>query len=121
LEAGDVGGATEYTAQARLFIEERGMRHYMPLAELAEGRQLIAQGELLPALDKLSSAEQAASEMGMRPAVLHAQSQAAQVLDRLGRHSEAEEKTRQARDTASAIADLFDDDEMRGLYLRKFL
>jgi hypothetical protein len=76
-----------------------------------------AQGHEDEALQSFSHAEEHALELQMRPLVWQSRAGAAQVLSGAGRASEAEAKRSDAREMIEEIAGLFEDEELRGMFL----
>jgi tetratricopeptide (TPR) repeat protein len=118
LAQGDLAGAAELVAQARLSIEASAMKNYRPVVDLTEAQVMNARGEPERALERLVQAEQLALELGLTPLVLSVRVEAARTLRRLGRAAEADEKLRQARAAGDEIAALFEDDAMKEKYLQ---
>jgi tetratricopeptide (TPR) repeat protein len=109
--------AADLVAQARAYAEERQMRHVYPLVALTEGRVSASRQRHDEALRAFHRAESLAKELGMRPTVWQAQAGAARALEALGRASEAEAKRSEARLLIDEIAALFQDVQLRSLYL----
>ena len=105
-------------ADAREYVEERGMKHVYPLVSLVEGQVKSASGDNEGALESFMRVEDLALEMGMRPMAWHGRSGAAQALSELGRNDEAGAKMAEARAVVDEIAALFDDDALRSMYLK---
>ena len=109
--------AARLIAEARQFADEREMQHFYPLVSFAEGQISAGRGDLESALRNLSRGEEQAMEMGMRPLALQNRAAMVGVLDGLGRSDEAAAKRTQARAMIDEIAGLFQDEELRALYL----
>lgn len=110
--------------QARLAIEaalayaqERGMRNLFPLLSLVNGKIYLAGNELDEALEAFKKAEALAVELTMRPLVWQARAAAAETLAKMGRLAEAEVEIASARAMAHEIADLFQDQTLRKVFL----
>jgi tetratricopeptide (TPR) repeat protein len=110
--------ATDHLAEARSFVEERGMQSYYPLIALTDGQISSASGERDEALKQFGIAESLARGMGMRPYVWQALAGAAQELSAAGRSAEAEEQRRQAFIVINEIAEKIADGELRAAFLR---
>lgn len=104
-------------AQARQYIEERGMKNHFPALALAEAQALASREGSEGALRKFGEAEAAALEMGMRPIVWQARAGAAKELELLGRTGEAEAKRAEAQAMVEEIAGLFADEQLRAAFL----
>ena len=109
LERNQLDDAAQLVEQARVYVEERGMKHLYPLVAFAEGQARAAHGELERALESFARAEAKALEMQMRPMVWQARAGAASVLSAMGREAEAQSKREEARATIEEIAGLFED------------
>ena len=103
--------------EARKFEEERGMRNWYPLVAYAEGQVSTARGDAEGALAAFGRGEEQALQMGMRPFIWQNRAAAASALEALGRPVEASAKRDAARAVIDEIADLFEDETLRGLYL----
>jgi tetratricopeptide (TPR) repeat protein len=110
--------AIERIAEARSFVEERGMQNNYSLIAMADGQVSAAAGNRDYALKQFALAESLAREMGMRPYVWQALAGAAKELSAAGRAAEAEEKRRQALDVIDEIAADMADGELRAAFLR---
>ena len=114
---GDLEGAGAQLAEAIAYAEERRMRYFYPFLALAEGMLSNAQGEAAKAIEDFQRAEDFALEMGMRPIAWQAQASAAGVLAAQGRSDEAAAKVAQAREVIDEIGGLFQDVELRQVFL----
>lgn len=114
---GEYEEASTFLSEARNFIEERGMRHFIPLITLAEAQISADRGLWEDALEGFRRAEQAAAAMNLRPKMWRARLEAARILDALGRGEEAATLQQSARAEANEIAAMIDDSELRALYL----
>ena len=74
-------------------------------------------GDTAQALESFNRAEELASEMTMRPWTWKAQAGAAQVLTGMGRQGESDAKRTGAMATLNEMAGLFEDQEMRSMFL----
>jgi class 3 adenylate cyclase/tetratricopeptide (TPR) repeat protein len=118
LAQNQIPAATGRIAEARSYVEERGMQNNYPLVALAEGQISAAAGRRDDALEQLARAESLAREMGMRPYVWQALDGAAKELSTTGRSAEAEEHRRQAFMMIDEIAVMMTDGELRAAFLR---
>ena len=114
----NVDEAAQLIQEAREFVDERAMKHFYPLVALAEGRVNVARGQMEQAMEDFTRAEGQALDMQMRPSVVLARAGALQLLGTLGRTSEAETQRQRARAMIHKIAGLFDDENLRGMYLQ---
>jgi tetratricopeptide (TPR) repeat protein len=110
--------AAAWLKEARAFVDERAMRHLVPLLELAEARLDVARHQPERAVERLTHAAAAAQEMGMRPLAWQTRAEAAAVLDGCGRSDEAAAVRREAQAIVDEIAALFQNDEWRALFLQ---
>ena len=111
--------ALDHVGQARDFALERQMQYFYPEIYLTAGQARAARGEDEQALEQLEQAERYAAQMGMRPALWHAQAEAAQVLERLGWLDEARAKREAARAVVDEIAALLTDETRRTALLEQ--
>lgn len=109
--------AAKLASKARDFAEERGMKHFYPLVELAEAQVNAAQGDTEKAVENFQRAEELALEMQMRGMVLQARGGAAKVLSTSGRTAEADTKVQGARAMIDEIAGLFQDSNLRDSFV----
>ena len=117
----DTGAAAALVHEAREFSEERAMKHFFPLVALAEANVSLASGDTGRALESFNRAERLAREMNMRPLLWQACAGAAEVLDKLGRQGESTEKRSGALSAVHEIAGLFEDQNLRSMYLEDAL
>ena len=117
LGGGDIEGARSLVQEAREFTESRSMRHLYPLMSLANAQVSLASGDPSGALENFNQAEELASQMTMRPWTWKAQAGAAQVLAGMGRQGESDAKRSGAMATLNEMAGLFEDQEMRSMFL----
>lgn len=117
LGGGDIEGARSLVQEAREFTESRSMRHLYPLMSLASAQVSLASGDPSGALENFNQAEELASQMTMRPWTWKAQAGAAQVLAGMGRQGESDAKRSGAMATLNEMAGLFEDQEMRSMFL----
>ncbi len=117
LGGGDIEGAGNMIQEAREFTESRSMRHLYPLMSLASAQLSLATEDSNGALENFNKAEELASQMTMRPWTWKAQAGAAQVLAGMGRQGEADAKRSGALATLNEMAGLFEDQEMRSMFL----
>ena len=117
LANGDSDEAAKLVAEALEYVEERAMKNFYPLVAFAGAQVNAAWGHEQEALDSFSRAEKLALELQMRPLVWQSRAGAAQVLSGAGRASEAEAKRSDAREMIEEIAGLFEDEELRGMFL----
>jgi tetratricopeptide (TPR) repeat protein len=116
LAEGNTREAERFAAEARDYVEEKGMRHLRPFTALTEGRVKAAQGAHPAALAAYRSALETAVGMGMRPMELDARLGAAECLTALGQTTEAAEERRLARETVEETSRTFADERLRWLY-----
>jgi len=117
LAGSDVDEADKLVTEAHSFVQERGMKHMEPLVSLARAQVNVARGEAEQALESLVQTETLAQQMQMRPLVLQARLGAAQVLAAMGQAENQEVKLGEARDMIEEIGGLFQDEDMRRLYV----
>jgi tetratricopeptide (TPR) repeat protein len=117
LAKGDSNEAARLVQEAREYVEERAMKHMYAFVAFAAAQVSAAQGNEEEALQSFSHAEEHALELQMRPLVWQSRAGAAQVLSGAGRASEAEAKRSDAREMIEEIAGLFEDEELRGMFL----
>jgi tetratricopeptide (TPR) repeat protein len=117
LGGGDIEGARSLVQEARKFTESRSIRHLYPLMSLASAQVSLASGDPSGALENFNQAEELASQMTMRPWTWKAQAGAAQVLAGMGRQGESDAKRSGAMTTLNEMAGLFEDQEMRSMFL----
>lgn len=115
-EQGRLPQAADLLAEARSYAEEVGLRHIMPLVDLAEARIRLAEADYHAALKSYELAQEGALEMGLRPIVLQARCGAAASLDGLGRQDQASAKRGEAQAMLDEIAGLFQDEDLRNVY-----
>ncbi len=112
-----IDDAAKFANEARAFVEERAMKHLLPLVAFTDARVSAARGEPERALEFFTRTEVLALEMQMRPLVWQAQVEAAKALSALGREVEAEAKRREARALIDEIAGLFTDAQLRAMFV----
>ena len=105
-------------SEARGFAEERQMKHYYPLVELAEAHVNAARSDTEKAIGNFKRAEELGLEMQMRGLVLQSRAGAARVLSTSGRTAEADTKIQEARAMIDEIAGLFQDSSLRDSFVR---
>ena len=109
--------AARFTSRARGLVEAAGMRDYYPWIAFTDARVSAARGDPEAALGEFLRAEELALEMGMRPLVWQSRAGAARTLSVMGRAEEARERERETLAAIDKIAELFDDDRMRNLFI----
>ena len=117
LGRGNVQEAGDLAREAREFAEERQMKHFYPLVELAEAQVAATGGGGDLALEHLARAEKLALEMGMRALALQARLGAVQLLEDAGESKEAQRRRDEARALVEEIAGMFEDQGLRDAYL----
>ena len=117
LAKGDSDEASRLVQEAREYVEERAMKYMYAFVAFAAAQVSAAQGQQEEALESFSRAEKHAFDLQMRPLVWQARAGAAQVLSGAGRAAEAEAKRSEAREMIDEIADLFEDESLRGMFL----
>ena len=117
LEGGNAAEAVRLLAEVRTFTHERDMAHFYPFVDMAAGTVAAATSAPEEALAHFAHAETAAIASGMRPVLWQVRAGAAAALSTLGRNAESEAKLAEARETVDAIAQTFDDETLRGLFL----
>ncbi|UCG24028.1 MAG: AAA family ATPase [Chloroflexota bacterium] len=118
LAHGQVPEAVARLAEARSFVEERGMQNYYALIALADGQVNSAARQGGKALEQFSQAESFARDMRMLPYAWQALAGAAKELSAAGRSADAEERRLQALDTIDEIAAGMVDEDLRVAFLR---
>ncbi len=114
---GDAPEAARLLVEAREFTHERSMAHFYPFVDMAAGTVAAAAAAPEEALEHFAHAETAAIASGMRPVLWQVRAGAATALAAVGRQAEAEAKRAEARETVEAIAQTFEDDTLRGLFV----
>jgi tetratricopeptide (TPR) repeat protein len=109
---------THLVVEAREYAEERRMRQLYPLISLVAGKIHMACGELAAGLSAFESAESEALSLEMRPIVWQARLAAADALTATGQHDQAQNRRAAARETMDEIAGLFEDEDLRSVYLQ---
>ena len=115
---GQCDEAARLVGEARQFVEERSMKHFYALVAFADAQVNAAQGRGDEAIESFALAEEQALQMQMRPLVWQARAGAAQLLSFSGQASKAEVKLGEARDMVDEIGGLFQDEDMRGMFLK---
>jgi len=110
--------AAENLDEAANYIDERKMKHFEPMVRLAYGKLHRTRGAFKAALDQFSLAEDAALKMQMRPIVLQTRAITAELLKEMNHADEAKEKSVQALETIGEIEELFDNQELRNVFIR---
>jgi class 3 adenylate cyclase/tetratricopeptide (TPR) repeat protein len=113
-----VVSAEENILEAEKYIDERSMKHYLPLVRLAHGKLHQAQDELDFALEFYAEAEKSALEMQMRPIVHQSRALSAEILNDLNQIEEAKEKNILALEAINEIEELFESQELRNEFFR---
>jgi tetratricopeptide (TPR) repeat protein len=114
---GDWERALSLANDARAHAEERELRQHYPLTALTQGIVNAAAGHSEAALAALDQARGEAEASNMRPILWQAHAAAAGALSDLGRHQAAEQHRAAAEKILTEIADLFEDQELRQVYL----
>ena len=117
LKRGDVAGARLLAEEACAFVREHGMKNWEPLVHLTLGRILATENRHEAALIQYEQAEQSARAMRLRPVLQQIQAASARSLAALGRSAEAGRAASEATGTTQAIANLFEDEQLRSAYL----
>ncbi|MFQ6027931.1 MAG: hypothetical protein ACE5Q6_10605, partial [Dehalococcoidia bacterium] len=112
-----LGEAEQLVAEARGFVDERGMKHLYPLVALGQAQVNMAKGEYVKALEEFERCESLALEMQMRPLVLQARLGAAQALSESALSEKGDAKLADARTMIDEMAGLFSDDELRRRFI----
>jgi class 3 adenylate cyclase/tetratricopeptide (TPR) repeat protein len=114
---GDWERAVTLAAEARTHAEEHLLRQHYPLTALVQGQVYAGAGQVEPALEAFDTAQREASAFGMRPILWQAHLAAAGALSDLGRQPEAEQHRAAAGKILYEIANLFEDQELKQVYL----
>jgi class 3 adenylate cyclase/tetratricopeptide (TPR) repeat protein len=114
---GQIEEATRLVGETHEYVQQRKMKHFYPMVELAGGDVKMACGDLPGAFEHYRRAESIAAEMDMRPAMLQARIGAARVLSAMGRPGEAQAKLDEAHAIADEIASRFKTESYREMYL----
>ncbi|MEW5989635.1 MAG: hypothetical protein AB1791_23665, partial [Chloroflexota bacterium] len=109
--------AQQKVAEARAFAEERAMQNIYPLVSMTDAQVVAHAGDLEASLGHYHRAEELAHQMGMRPWLWQAQAAQAKTLAALGREEAAEAKRRAALAGIDEMAALFQDAELRVLFV----
>jgi predicted ATPase/class 3 adenylate cyclase len=117
LARGQLHAARELVADARQYAEEHDMPLFYPLVAFTEGR-VHAPEDCEQAVHYFEQAYHLASAMLMRPLMVRACKEAAQVSSVLGNEQEAQSWRDQADRVTQQIADLLHNPEWRALYLK---
>ena len=110
--------AAENLDEADHYINERRMKHFTPMVSFAKGKLNHTQGQLSVALDQFSQAEEAAQEMQMLPIVWQARAKTAELMKEMNQPDAAKEKNIQALKTIGEIKELFENQELRNVFIR---
>jgi len=116
-QAGERERAEKLTSQARIYVEERQMRHLYPLTSLVRGQALALAGALAAASDAFAQSAAEADSLGMRPIGWQARVHAARALAALGEAEAAQEQRAAARTIIDAIAADFSDADLAAAFL----
>ena len=121
LGGGEVESAGQLLDEAKTFAEERAMKHFYPLLSFADANLSVARDDQTRALELFTRAETLAVDMGMRGFAWQASAGAAGVLAALGRSEEASAKREFAIAMVKDIAESFQDQSLRSMYLEDTL
>ena len=113
LSRGNLEDASLSMVEAREFVEEREMKNIYPLVSFADANLSAAGGKPEEALRHFEVGEELALKAPMRPLRLGA----AGALSSLGREEESKTQRHEARKMVDEIADLFQDGNLRKLYI----
>jgi hypothetical protein len=94
------------------------MRQLYPLIDLVAGKIHMACGELADGLSAFERAESEALLLNMRPIVWQARLALADALTATGQPEQAQSRREAARETVDEIAGLFEDEDLRSVYLQ---
>ena len=116
LMAGSPELANEAIEEARGFATEKGMKHFYPMIEWADGKVKLATEKPEEALTRFTAGAAIASEIGAEPWEWQNLAGAAKSLEALGRTQEAEQKLVEARASIDSIGAYFSDEELKRLF-----
>jgi class 3 adenylate cyclase/tetratricopeptide (TPR) repeat protein len=114
---GDWERALSLADEARVHAEQHLLRQHYPLTALTQGILNASAGRPEVALAALQKARQEAEMSNMRPILCEAHTAIAGLLSDLGRHQAAEQHRAAAEKILNEIADLFEDQELKQVYL----
>jgi class 3 adenylate cyclase/tetratricopeptide (TPR) repeat protein len=114
---GDWNRAVTLANEARSHAEDRLIRQHYPLTALVQGQAYAGAGQLEQAFQALDKARQEAQAFGMQPVAWQVYRLTAQVLEKLGQQQEADQARAAASRVINEIADRFEDQELRQIYL----
>ena len=117
LGEGRLVDAIKSIEDARAMVNERAMKYYYPLIDLAQGMLHSTSKEHDEALEAFAKSEQMALEMGMRPLALRAQAGIVAELVAAGRESEAEATRERARQTMQEVVAGLSRDDVREQFM----
>ena len=117
LSRGNLEDASLSMVEAREFVEEREMKNIYPLVSFADANISAASGKPEEALRHFEVGEELAMKAQMRPSIWQLHLGTAGALSSLGREEESETKRHEARKMVDEIADLFQDGNLRKLYI----
>jgi len=121
IQKGDGQKATQYARDARVYVEERQMRHLYPLVEMTAGQVFAYTGEQSQAVGAFGRAAAQADGLGMRPLGWQARVHAARSLAALGEAGAAEDQRDGARGIIDSIAADFTEGELDQAFRRHAL
>jgi tetratricopeptide (TPR) repeat protein len=117
LRKGEIWEARHLIDEARVYTDERTMKHVRPLISLIAGKVYRALAEVEKSLQLFEAAEAEALTMNMRPIVWQARAAAAGLLEASGQHEAAGARSDAALAMVKEIASLFRDPDLRAAYL----
>ena len=116
LERNRTDEASKLVSEARQYTQERGMKCFYPMVDLAEARLSAANGDIESALRHYKEADKLAVEMRMLPTALQARMGMTAVLAGCGRTSDAQAAHLDAQAMINEIAGIFRDDDYRQMF-----
>ncbi len=117
LERNRTDEASRLVSEARQYTQERGMKCFYPMVDLAEARLSAATGDTKGALNHYEEADKLAVEMLMRPTALQARMGMTSVLAACGRTVDAQAAHLDAQAMIDEIAVIFRDDNYRRMFV----
>jgi ATP/maltotriose-dependent transcriptional regulator MalT len=117
LASGDPAGL-DHLREAAAFVDEHRMRHAVPVARLGEAIVASRIGDVERMAERLRTADDTATRMGMLPAALRVRTEAIRLLSAAGREDEAGGYRAAAADAVAAMAAMIQDPDTRDAFLR---
>lgn len=117
----DLDKAVSLLKEAQSIIEKHAIRSLYPLMAFAEAQLHSAQNELEQSAKSYRRAEELALEMELRPLIWKARANLGQILSTLGDIAGGEAMQKEALAMINEIAGLFEDEELKAMFLENAL